>query len=192
VSTDESRSAIQTFSGTLVDPFDLLPEQVHIKDIAHALGNQCRFGGHCRQFYSVAQHSCLLADLTAAEGSPPSSQLWALLHDAAEAYLVDLPRPLKHSSALGAAFRTAEQEIQAVIRTRFDLRGDIPPGLEQHDRALLAAERLVLMAPGPEWTDLLGVTPARITVEPWTPAASTKAFLQRFRALTASRAHAPD
>lgn len=187
MSDDHPWAAIQTFTGALVDPFDLHPEQILIEDIAHALGNQCRFGGHCRRFYSVAQHSCLLADLMASEATPASSQLWALLHDAAEAYLVDLPHPIKHSSELGASFRTVEREIQRVICARFGLEEEAPTSLKENDRALLAAERLALMTPGPEWQDLVGVVPARLKVDPWTPEASTQVFLQRFEALSALR-----
>ena len=66
--TEAPSAAIQTFTGRRIDPFDPDPEQIVIEDIAQALGNQCRFGGHCRRFYSVAHHSCLLADLIAAGG----------------------------------------------------------------------------------------------------------------------------
>ena len=83
---------IQTFTGRAFYVLDPRPEDVDIEDIAHALSMQCRFAGHCREFYSVAQHS-----VTASWLVPPEDALWGLLHDAAEAYVVDLPRPIKRA-----------------------------------------------------------------------------------------------
>src|ERR1039457_118422 len=81
---------IGTFSGLRFWPLDPNPEKILIDDIAHALAHQCRFGGHASRFYSVAEHSVHVSRLC-----PPEDALWGLLHDASEAYLVDLPRPLK-------------------------------------------------------------------------------------------------
>lgn len=174
------RPEIQTFSGRRVNPFAADPEQIVIEDIAQALANQCRFGGHCRQFYSVAQHSCLLADLIAAQGADVGAQLWALLHDAAEAYLVDLPHPLKHRSELGARFREVEAELEAVILARFALPTEAPARLKEIDRALLAAEKGVLAAPSWEWPELAEVEAARISIEPWLPVKAKREFLARY------------
>jgi hypothetical protein len=80
-----------TFTGRLVDPLDLKREDICLKDIAHALALKCRFGGHCQTFYSVAQHSCLAA----IHERDMNQKALCLLHDAAEAYLFDIPRPLK-------------------------------------------------------------------------------------------------
>jgi hypothetical protein len=99
---------IQTLSGRRVNPFDASPADIDPADIAQALSNLCRFGGHSRAFYSVAQHSVIVSDLLADTGAAPDAVLAALLHDAAEAYLGDLPHPLKHRSELGAQFRQAE------------------------------------------------------------------------------------
>jgi hypothetical protein len=171
---------IQTFTGRRVNPFAPNPDQIVIEDIAQALANQCRFGGHCRVFYSVAQHSCLLADLI---GEEIGAQLWALLHDAAEAYLVDLPHPLKHRSALGATFRAVEAPLEAVILARFGLPSEPPPRLKEIDRALLAAEKRVLAASGWEWPELVDVEPADLIIDPWLPARAAAEFLARFERL---------
>jgi hypothetical protein len=85
---------IQTVSGRRFNPFEPDREQIDISDIATALANQCRFGGHTRTFYSVAQHSCLISDLVRERGGGAADALSALLHDASEAYLVDLRREL--------------------------------------------------------------------------------------------------
>src|SRR5512132_670129 len=112
---------LQTVSGRWVNPFDPDPAQLDAGDIAQALSNQCRFGGHCRSFYSVAQHSCLLSDLLDAREAEPPALLSALLHDAPEAYLVDLPHPLKHRSELGAIYRETESRLHEAICGRFAL-----------------------------------------------------------------------
>jgi uncharacterized protein len=95
---------IQTYTGKQFWPLSPLPEDIVIEDIAHALSMQCRFGGHVRTFYSVAQHSVHVSLLV-----EPQYALWGLLHDAAEAYLVDLPRPIKKFSEMGLLY----QEIEA-------------------------------------------------------------------------------
>lgn len=87
-----SRRMITTFSGRVMDPCNSSPSDFCRIDIAHALAMKCRYGGHCRFFYSVAQHSVLCAQ--AAERAGTDAR-WALMHDAAEAYLCDVPRPVK-------------------------------------------------------------------------------------------------
>ena len=82
--------SIRTISGQYVNVFEPNPDTLLITDIAHALGNQCRFGGHLPRFYSVAQHS-LLCYLIAKE----EEKYDALMHDASEAYLLDMPKPIK-------------------------------------------------------------------------------------------------
>ena len=90
--------SIETFSGHLIDPLNPLPDAVVIEDIARSLSMQCRFNGHCSGFYSVAEHSVNCAKL--AEKLFPDTPviaIFALLHDGSEAYLCDVPRPVKSS-----------------------------------------------------------------------------------------------
>ena len=90
--------SIETFSGQLIDPLRPDPDTVLIEDIARSLSMQCRFNGHCTRFYSVAEHSVHCAKL--AEKLFPESPeiaIFALLHDGSEAYLCDVPRPVKAS-----------------------------------------------------------------------------------------------
>src|ERR687891_584660 len=131
---------LQTVSGRWVNPFDPDPEQLDPGDIARALANQCRFGGHCRVFYSVAQHSVIVSRFVEDHGGDTEDAFAALMHDAAEAYLGDMPHPLKHRSALGAAFKAAEVHLEDAIRDRFRIKQDVP-AIKQVDRALLATER---------------------------------------------------
>src|ERR671915_2336886 len=126
---------LQTISGRWVNPFDPDPEQLDIGDITRALANQCRFGGHCRVFYSVAQHSVIVSELVEERGGDAQDAFAALMHDATEAYLGDMPHPLKHRSALGAEFQAAERRLEGVIRDRFAINVD-PPRVKEIDRAL--------------------------------------------------------
>ena len=84
-----------TASGVTFYPLDPRPEEIRIEDIAHSLALQCRFAGHCREFYSVAEHSVRGAQALRSIGATVAMQAAFLLHDASEAYAVDLPRPIK-------------------------------------------------------------------------------------------------
>jgi uncharacterized protein len=178
---------IQTVSGRRVNPFALPASEIDLDDIAQALANLCRFGGHCRRFYSVAQHSCLVADLVRTQGGDATDALWALLHDATEAYLIDLPRPLKHFSEFGRLYREAEKRLQEAIVQHFRLPADAPVALLAADRALLATERRALMADTWEWPELQGVEPASVTIEPWPPEKAAAEFRRRYTELSAER-----
>ena len=107
---------IQTFTGRQFWPLEPRADEIFIEDIAHHLSNLCRFTGACRSFYSVAQHSVLVS-LCAPPGENP---LWGLLHDASEAYLIDVARPVKRSAAL-VGYRVAEARMMEVICECFGL-----------------------------------------------------------------------
>lgn len=132
---------IQTFTGLQFWPMDARPSDVEIVDIAHSLSLLCRFNGHCRRFYSVAEHSVLASKLVA-----PEWALWGLLHDASEAYLADLPQPIKHYLA---SYREAEEKLLNVIADRFGLSWGVPEAVKEVDRLLLATEKAALMGPEP-------------------------------------------
>lgn len=182
-------SAIQTASGRRVSPIDPDPEAIELADIAHALSHLCRFGGHCRTFYSVAQHCCVVADAVEAAGGDPETALCALMHDAAEAYLGDLPHPLKHRSPLGEQYRRIEEPLQQAILARFGLPLGARPLVKDIDRAALAAERALLMRPADDmwWPELDGVTPLDVRIEPWPPERAAAEFTARFERLEARR-----
>lgn len=178
---------IQTFSGKRFYPLDPQPEQIDIVDIAHALSHACRFAGHCAHHYSVAQHSLLVSQHVPAEFA-----LWGLMHDAAEAYLGDVPRPIK---SLLPAYKEAERRVQAAICARFGLPPDEPPEVKRVDTAILADERRALMlkidVDDPEW----GATepPLGIKIEPMIAFDAKWAFIDRFGSLlereAVARAH---
>lgn len=187
-----TREWIMTASGVAFFPFAPRPEDIRIHDIAHHLSNCCRFTGAVRTFYSVAQHSVLISDLlrgcpefTSAAGAIRAG-LYGLLHDAAEAYLVDLPRPIKRSPDL-QAYRTAEASLQRAIYTRFGLDPGAEPALVKlFDRRLLRTEQRDLMPPPTLDEDRTDVPPFdEITVaDPWSPARARDEFLDRFQRAT--------
>lgn len=177
---------LQTVSGRWVNPFDPDPNQLDAGDIARALANQCRFGGHSRVFYSVAQHSVILSQLVEQRGGDIEETFAALMHDATEAYLGDMPHPLKHRSPLGALFREAEDHLGKAIRARFRITRDVPE-IKRIDRALLATERRAFSAERWHWPELEGVEPLDIELTAWLPDKAVHAFAQRFEELEARR-----
>ncbi len=186
---DEPGPYIPTVSGRRINPLDPDPADIDPGDIAQALSNLCRFGGHSRAFYSVAQHSVIVSDRLAGEGAGPDTVMAALLHDAAEAYLGDLPHPLKHRSELGAAFRVAEKRLEAVIQARFALP-EASARIKPIDRSLLATERATFSQVAWHWPELDGVEPLPIEIEPWEPARAAREFNERYERLAAARAAA--
>jgi hypothetical protein len=188
----EAGPYIQTVSGRRINPLDPDPGEIEIGDIARALSNQCRFGGNCRHYFSVAQHSCLVADLVVEHGGDAETELWALLHDASEAYLVDLPHPLKHRSELGRMYAEAEGHLQATIFERFGLSPEPPAMVKPLDRALLATERREVAQEAWHWPELDGAEPLDLRIEPWLPERAHDEFLARYeRAQARRRAAAP-
>jgi hypothetical protein len=123
---------LSTFTGKKFHPFDPKPDQICIEDIAHGLSLLCRFAGQCPNFYSVAEHS-----LYVAERLPDNLKLEGLLHDASEAYLADLPRPVK--TAL-PEYKAIELSVESVISEKFDLVFPSPYHVMAADRTLLKHE----------------------------------------------------
>lgn len=163
---------MQTASGGVFWPLDPRPQDVSLVDIAHALSNVCRFSGHVREFYSVAQHSVLASRLV-----PPEDAKWALLHDAAEAYLTDLVRPIKHSPG-GIWFRRIEANIMRCVCERFGLPIEQPESVDTADLIMLGTERRDLMkAPPRQWKWVGEPMPEVIT--PLEPRKAKEAFVNR-------------
>ncbi|MEO5333464.1 MAG: phosphohydrolase [Magnetococcus sp. YQC-5] len=166
---------IQTFTGIQFWPMDARPEEVEILDIAHSLSLLCRFNGHCRRFYSVAEHSVHVSDSVA-----PEHALWGLLHDGAEAYIADLPQPIKRHML---EFQAIEEHLLRVIGQRFGLPLSMPAEVKYADKVLLSTEKSVLMGPEPApWMTLPPpLDPVRI--QGWEPTEAKQRFLHRFKEL---------
>lgn len=171
-------ATIQTASGRYANLVAPLPHHINIGDIAHALSNICRFGGHTREFYSVAQHSVLVSRFV-----PPEHALPALLHDAPEAYVGDVILPLKR---LLPDYRAIEASIWRVIASNFGLPVDLPRCVKRADLVLLATERRDLMnEQDTPWTVLDGVVPLPEPIDPWTPSHARAEFVMRYWELKA-------
>ena len=168
---------IQTYTGKKFRPLEAAPEDIDIRDIAHALALQCRFNGHCRVFYSVAEHSVRVSQVVSSEHA-----LWGLLHDAAEAYLTDLPRPVKRQFE---DYRLAEEALLRVVAERFQLPWPLPDEVISVDGQLLATEARDLMGPRPDSWGLLD-EPLGETITPWTWEVAEQRFLQTYQMLEAA------
>lgn len=171
---------ITTFSGRLMDPCNSVPSDFCSVDIAHALANKCRYGGHCRFFYSVAQHSVLCAQVAQRAGLDAR---WALMHDAAEAYLCDVPRPVKRQLA---GFDNLETRLLQSIAAWLDLSNPDPlPGyVRLIDDQMLAAEWDVLMPPSviAQFPPIPESSPLNdLIIAPWSPEKSKVEFLTLFK-----------
>lgn len=112
---------IMTVSGVVIDVLKPESSLINIGDIAHSLSNQCRFIGHFPSFYSVGIHSILAAQLSIQNHDPASASLAVLMHDSAEAYVGDMPKPIKQ---LFPAFSDIENKILEAIGNRFWIRFD--------------------------------------------------------------------
>lgn len=172
-----SRGGIRTLSGRIIDLAAPDPAQVHLEDIAHALGAICRFTGQTSDFYSVAQHSLMVASLV-----PQELRLRALLHDATEAYLQDLPTPVK---AILPGYAELEARVWAAIATHFGLTAVdrlADPIIKQADRIALRIEMRDLFPAGyPEMADL-PAAPADLSItEAWAPTKARDSFLAAVR-----------
>jgi hypothetical protein len=165
---------ISTYSGRPFYPLDPRPEDISIYDIAHALSQLCRFAGHTRVFYSVAQHSVLASTIVS-----PNRRLEALLHDAAEAYVVDVPRPLKR---MLPAYRDIESRIDEVIRARFKLPRRPSVEIRIADEEMLATEGRDLMHNSHTWA-LREVPRVDLSITAWSPHVAETRFLTAFHEL---------
>lgn len=133
---------IRTFTGIYVDVMNPKPEMFCIEDIAHALSMQPRFGGHLPVFYSVAEHSCRCA-LAATEGS----KFDALMHDCSEAYLMDIPSPIKLYLSNYAAI---ERNLMITLSEVFKFNYPLTEPVKRVDKTLLEEEWQTLVFGGAE------------------------------------------
>lgn len=170
---------IQTYTGRKFYPMDPLPSEICIEDIAHSLSNMCRYAGHCDRFYSVAEHCVLLS-----QAAEPIDKLWALLHDASEAYLVDVPSPIKPYIP---GYRTWEARIMRCVATTFSLSREMPYTVDLLDKRIIKDEKAQNVGNGPgKWINE-ELVPLGVTLQFWTPLEAEAQFLMAFDELRHSR-----
>lgn len=204
---------MQTFTGRQFWPLDPRPDEIDVLDIAHSLGHQCRYAGHTRRFYSIAEHCILMSlwiqerALALADQAPTELEAaairvaghvearWALFHDASEAYVVDVPRPLKRYLRDYAAIETG---VQIAIAQRFELPGIVtaslagdptpralvlPPIVHEADNRILLDERAQLLSTPPAPWGIEDLEPLGVGIDALTPARATEAYLARLESL---------
>lgn len=185
---------IRTFSGGRFYPLDPREREIRAEDFAHALSNLCRFTGHVREFYSVAQH-CLGVSLWVEEEAHRQGlgllaeerlALEGLLHDASEGYLNDVATPVKRQPAL-AGYRAAEERLQRVIARKYGLPEIETPLVKRGDQVLLVTEARDLLVGGLEGFGQYDVEPLRDRIDPMSPREAERAFLDRFDLLGGER-----
>lgn len=161
---------ISTFKGNRFYPAEPRIDGIDIEDIAHGLAYQCRFNGQTSAFYSVAQHSLMVADLV-----PPALHRAALLHDAAEAYLGDMVKPLK---VLVPEFGHIEAGVTHLIARAFGVDFSDYDTIKRADLVALATEKRDLMPNSTEpWSYLSGIAPLAAVIKPMDPQQAKDAFL---------------
>jgi 5'-deoxynucleotidase YfbR-like HD superfamily hydrolase len=139
-------------------------EMIKIEDIAHALSNQCRFGGHLPKYYSVAEHSLVCYNLA----TQPNKKA-ALLHDASEAYMLDIPRPIKQALA---DYKEIEHKLMLLIAEKFCFEYPLNSSIKSIDEIVLQQE----------WDELM-IKSTKQTLKCYSPEYAESKFIEAFKTL---------
>jgi hypothetical protein len=161
---------IQTNQGVAFYPLDPRPEEILIIDIAKSLSMQCRYAGHCEEFYSVAEHCCLMHDAIEDE-----FKAQALMHDSSEAYLVDLPRPIK---AMLPDYKAIEANLEKAIFAKFKIPYPFHPRVKEFDNRILMDEKEQNVTIGPDWG--WSEEPLGVILRFWEPDEAMYQFMLRY------------
>lgn len=176
-----SKNAVwmQTFTGKAFS-FPVTQDMLCIEDIAHSLAYTCRYNGHATRFYSTAEHSVLISRwLEETYGSIELARS-GLMHDAGEAYVCDVPRPLKRQLS---KYHDFEHEVNLAIEKWLGLDEELglePSQVKEADWRILGDEKAVLMAPEPQDWYLSPAGPLGVKIECWSPERAYSEFLDAY------------
>lgn len=168
---------IETYTGVEFHFLNPTKDMINIVDIAHALALQCRYNGHCKAFYSVAEHCVLMSDWFQDNGADALTCFTALMHDAAEAYIGDLPRPVKQKVP---EFKMIEAKIDQMVAETFGTIYPFPKAVKDADSRILKDERFAVMREsknvwGTDELESMGIVPKM-----WDPQTAEEMFIDRY------------
>ena len=170
---------IGTYTGKHFHFLNPTEDEICIEDIAQALSMNCRFSGHVSKFYSVAEHCCIIADLVEQADKDKREVLSALLHDASEAYICDIPRPIKPH--LNNYFEM-ELKIEKVIQSKYDITAKTEL-IDYYDYHICGEEARQLFLHTPDWVKEFDRL-ENVKIHAWSPQIAKEEFLKRFNRLT--------
>lgn len=168
--------AILLFSGSYFDFEAPQTSEFTIEDIAHGLSMVCRFAGQCSRFYSVAQHSVHLSEIV-----PPEHAFQGLMHDAPEAFVGDVAKPLK---MMLPDYGIIEKRVEAAVFERFNVSMPLHPAIKEADVLMLVTEQHQLMKNRDDWEYCRGRTPLDVKIPSWSQGQAKSRFLKRYHALS--------
>jgi len=165
-------------SGKYLDLINPQPDQITLEDIARGLSHICRFGGQVERFYSVAEHSYHCAYLALTDGRGPSVALACLMHDAAEAFVGDIVKPLK---VMLRGYDEVEKAVERAIARKWGIDFDVAAGVvKEIDRSMLIAERRALFSSDKvKWTGEDTVREVHVNMGYWAPDLAMRVFLRQ-------------
>jgi len=172
---DKRGSFVTTYSGSkfFIDQCNI--EDIKMEDIAHALSMNCRFNGHLKKFYSVAEHSILVSRLV-----PKKYALEGLLHDITEAFLPDMPRPFK---SMINGFAEYENKLHQKIAECYNLLYPLPDEVKYIDKNIVRDEAEVLYKEVPDWVEFYDNVCPHWKIYGFTPYNAKRYFLARYEDL---------
>jgi uncharacterized protein len=170
---------IMLASGRWFDLLDPHGSDFTIEDIAHGLSLVCRYAGQCHSYFSVAEHSLLVTSVA------DTFKYEALLHDAAEAFIGDITRPLKQ---LLPEYKRIEALVEDAVIERFEMDPNYRSAVKAADLRVLAAEQAQIMPRGcADWAAEAGIKPADVVVRSLSPTEAEREFLDQYRLLKSVR-----